>query len=217
MGSSSPQVPARPADLNTYARIRNAALEGFAANGVASTSIRDVAAAAGVSPGLVQHHFGTKAGLRDAVNEFVVAGALDTFRDLVRDGGSAAAWAAMGDTVTAWVRDNVVAVRYLARALAEGDAGASRIFGALVEIARANWLAPLARSGALRPDADEDWAAIHAVVFNLASVLFEAAISDCLPEPFFSQEQLQRWNRATTELYRQGLSRPGGAPGQRVP
>ena len=94
MSSSYPQVPARPADLNTYARIRNAALEGFAANGVASTSIRDVAAAAGVSPGLVQHHFGTKAGLRDAVNDFVVAGALDTFRDLVRDGGSAAAQAA---------------------------------------------------------------------------------------------------------------------------
>jgi AcrR family transcriptional regulator len=55
MAASDGQMPALPSDLSTYARIRNAALEGFATRGVAATSIRDVATAAGVSPGLVQH------------------------------------------------------------------------------------------------------------------------------------------------------------------
>ncbi len=205
--SSHSHVPVRPSDLSTYARIRNAALEGFASKGVDSTSIRDVAAAAGVSPGLVQHHFGTKAGLRDAVNEYVIAVAGETFEDLIRVGEKAEVWAGMGDTVTAWVRDNAIAVRYVARALAEGDPGASRIFDVLVEIARTNWLAPLARSGALDRDVDQGWAAIHVIVFNLASVLLEPAISRQLPEPFFTPEQLQRWNAATTELYRRGLTR----------
>ena len=202
----------RPPDRSAHARIRNAALEGFAAKGVAATSIRDVAAAAGVSPGLVQHHFGTKEGLRDAVNEHVIAVAVATFEELVRDGEDAGAvaeaWAAMGDTTTAWVRDNALALRYLVRVLAEGDAEAARIFETLIGIARTNWLAPLARGGILRPDTDEDWAAIHVVVFNLACVLLESTISRHLPAPFFSPEQLQRWNTATTELYRHGLTRP---------
>lgn len=209
-------MPVRPSDLSAYARIRNAALEGFASQGFAATSIRGVAAAAGVSPGLVQHHFGTKVGLRDAVNEYVIAVAVETFQNLVRDGDDAEAWTVMGDTTTAWVRDNALALRYLARTLAEGDAEASRIFDALVEIARTNWLAPLTRMGLLRPDADQGWAALHVVVFNLASVLFESAISRHLPEPLLDSEQLQRWNTATTELYRHGLSRPGPSSGERA-
>src|SRR5204862_374092 len=73
-------------DLTSYARIRNAALELFASRGVAGTSIRDVARAAGVSPGLVQHHFGTKAGLQQAVDECVVADAVSTITDLPGSG-----------------------------------------------------------------------------------------------------------------------------------
>lgn len=208
---SDASVPARPSDLSTSARIRNAALKGFASKGVEATSIRDVATAAGISPGLVQHHFRTKAGLRNAVNEYVIAVAVETFRDLVRDGEDPDVWTAMDDTVTAWVRDNTLAVRYVARALAEGDPEAGRIFDALVEIARTEWLAPLARNGTLDPSADQDWAAIHVIVFNLASVLLEPAISRQLPKPFLDPGQLKRWNAATTELYRRGLTRPAPA------
>jgi AcrR family transcriptional regulator len=197
-------LPVRPSDLTTYARIRNAALEGFASKGVDATSIRDVAAVAGVSPGLVQHHFGTKAGLREAVNAYVVAVAAETFDGLVE---SADGWPAMGDRVTAWVRDNALALRYLARGLMEGDAEASSVFDAVVEMVRSNGVASLAQDGTLGPDVDEDWAAMHVVIFNLACVLLEPAISRHLPKPFFSPAELERWNRATTELYRRGFTR----------
>src|SRR5437870_1488254 len=73
-----------PSDLTSAARIRNAALQAFAAQGVAGTSIRDVAKAAAVSPGLVQHHFRSKAGLRRAVDDFVVGRAIAVFGDPVR-------------------------------------------------------------------------------------------------------------------------------------
>ncbi len=58
-------------------RIRNAALKSFAARGAAATSLRAVAADAGVSLGLVQHHFATKAGLIKAVDDYVLASVLD--------------------------------------------------------------------------------------------------------------------------------------------
>jgi hypothetical protein len=113
----------------------------------------------------------------------------------------------MGDIVTAWVRDNTTSLRYVARALADGDPEAGKIFDALVGIAQANWLAPMAATRAFDPDTDLDWAALHVILFNLATVLLESAISRHLPEPLFTPEQLQRWNAATTELYRRGFTR----------
>src|SRR5215475_11467541 len=59
-------------DLTARARIREAALAQFAEHGYERTTIRGVAAAAGVSPGLVRHHFGSKQGLRDAVDAHVM-------------------------------------------------------------------------------------------------------------------------------------------------
>jgi AcrR family transcriptional regulator len=207
-GTDETQLPVRDSDLTTYARIRNAALEGFASKGVAATSIRDVAGAANVSAGLVQHHFGTKAGLREAVDEYVIAVTTQTFRDVIAHSGDGDVWSIMGGAVTAWVRDNLVALRYISRGLVESDPEAQRTFDALIEVAHTYWLAPLRAADALREDVDEDWAAIHAIVFNLASVLFEPAINHHLPEPFSTPAQTQRWNTATTDLYRRGVSPP---------
>ncbi|KUM36261.1 TetR family transcriptional regulator [Arthrobacter sp. EpRS71] len=60
-------------DLTTRARIRDAAIRLFGRDGFARATVRDVASAAGVSPGLVIHHFGSKAGLRDACDHHVLA------------------------------------------------------------------------------------------------------------------------------------------------
>jgi len=207
-GPGAKRLTVRDADLSTYARIRNAALEGFAANGVPATSIRDVAAAAEVSPGLVQHHFGTKAGLRAAVDEYVIDVTTQAFQDVIGRSEQGDVWSTMGDAVTDWVRENLIALRYIARGLVEGDGEAQRVFDALVEVSRMYWLAPLREAGALREEIDEDWAAIHAIVFNLASVLFEPAINRHLPEPFSTPAQTERWNAATTDLYRRGVSPP---------
>jgi AcrR family transcriptional regulator len=53
--------PGRPAgSSNTRERILDSARDLFARNGIRSTSIRSVAAAAGVDSALVHHYFGTK-------------------------------------------------------------------------------------------------------------------------------------------------------------
>lgn len=59
-------------DLTAKARIRNAAFELHAASGPAATTIRQVAEAAGVTHGLVVHHFGSKDGLRKAVQQHMI-------------------------------------------------------------------------------------------------------------------------------------------------
>jgi len=60
-------------DRSTRARIRDAAIESFAENGIAATTVRKVAERAGVSPGLVIHHFDSMDGLRRACDEYVVS------------------------------------------------------------------------------------------------------------------------------------------------
>ncbi|MEV4345271.1 helix-turn-helix domain-containing protein [Actinoplanes sp. NPDC049596] len=60
-------------DLTARARIRDAAIELFAERGVEAATIRDIAQAAGVSSGLLRHHFGSKEGLRDACDEFALS------------------------------------------------------------------------------------------------------------------------------------------------
>jgi AcrR family transcriptional regulator len=60
------------ADLTARARIRDAAMREFAAHGFRGASIRGIAKVAGVSPGLIQHHFGTKEGLRKSCDNYVM-------------------------------------------------------------------------------------------------------------------------------------------------
>ncbi|GAB4588613.1 TetR family transcriptional regulator [Nocardia sp. IFM 10818] len=57
-------------DLTTRARIREAAIAVFGEQGF-GVGVRAIAAAAGVSPGLVIHHFGSKDGLREACDDRV--------------------------------------------------------------------------------------------------------------------------------------------------
>jgi AcrR family transcriptional regulator len=103
-------------DLTARARIRDAALALFAERGFAASSIREIAKAAGVSPGLVQHHFGTKDALREACDAHAVV----TFRETRQSTFQVERLADPGFVAAAYARTLPV-VRYLARALAEGS------------------------------------------------------------------------------------------------
>lgn len=74
------------ADLTTRARIRDAALDRFPREGFAATTIRAIAEDAGVSPGLVVHHFGSKEGLREECDRHVVAKFRETKLAALEDG-----------------------------------------------------------------------------------------------------------------------------------
>jgi AcrR family transcriptional regulator len=202
-----PRVPeASEEDLTAYARIRNAALELFAARGTAATTIRDVASAAGVSPGLVQHHFGTKAGLQKAVDEFVVEDALWTITDLPEplEERSAEFASRMG----AVTRDRPWSVRYLARAASEGSELGLRAFREIVEFGVEEFRA-MEEAGQLGPDLDLEWAVLQMLVFNLGSMMFEPAISNALGESMLSEEGRRRVNAAAVRLFTYGFTRTG--------
>ncbi|HZR83529.1 MAG TPA: helix-turn-helix domain-containing protein [Candidatus Binatia bacterium] len=190
-------MAARSPKASTYERIRAAALEGFARKGAAATSIRDVAAAARVSPGLVQHYFPSKTALRAAVDQHVTQlarGALSVREvegDVVED---------IAQRVTSLVSDHFLALLYVARGVAEKDEAAMAIFDTLTKLCR-DQLAAFQRRGMLRADLDLEWAALHTVLINLGTVIMEPGVSRQLGRPFLTKPQLKRWKEATTALF----------------
>ena len=57
----------------TAQRLRASALKLYARQGPAGTGVREIAADAGAAPGLIRHHFGSKAGLTRAVDDLVLS------------------------------------------------------------------------------------------------------------------------------------------------
>ncbi|MFT4296558.1 MAG: TetR family transcriptional regulator [Micropruina sp.] len=119
---------ANPADLTGRARIRDAALAAFAELGDAA-SIRLIAQRAGVSPALLQHHYGTKDGLRTACDEYV----LSYFREHVAAGVDELGMADP-DYLAEVYRSAPVVIGYLNRLLMENAPSSQWIFDSLVAI-----------------------------------------------------------------------------------
>lgn len=203
------QEPERVAaeELSAIERIRNAALKSFAIHGSAATSLRTVAAAAGVSLGLVQHHFATKAGLIKAVDDHVLAMVLTSISQPIP--GAKDSVAEVGDRITRLLAEQTDIADYLGRALIDGSPLGVSIFDALVGFGTARWNQRGER-GETRPDIDLTWAAVNSLVLALGTVVLRAHIERNLPEPLTSPAQLQRWHASVTMLLREGLFRSPG-------
>lgn len=115
-------------DLTARARIREAAMEQFADQGFEQATVRGIATAAGVSPGLLRHHYGSKAELRDAVDAHVLAEVRRVSDEVVGD-------VEQGSMVRAAMsRQSLRPFRsYLARALLDGSPLIGPLFDEMVE------------------------------------------------------------------------------------
>ena len=121
-------------DLTARARIRDAALRLFAERGLDGTTIRDIARAAGVSGGLIRHHFGSKDDLRAACDSNALDQIMRIKEQAVLEGQLAnpGFMSAAHPTV-------LLTLRYLARSLVDGSPAAAAVFDEMVELGEA-WL-----------------------------------------------------------------------------
>jgi AcrR family transcriptional regulator len=109
--------PTANEDLTAKARIRNAAFELYAAKGEANTSVREVAQAAGVTHGLVVHHFVNKEGLHRAVQQHVVDLLRHALNSVPTDGTPAEIGKARDASVARMYSENPTYLRYIRRQL----------------------------------------------------------------------------------------------------
>lgn len=110
-------------DLSTRARIRDTAIGVFGSQGF-TAGVRSIATAAGVSPGLLNHHFGSKDGLRTACDEHVL-------RVIRESKAASAAPTAMMEQLAA-IDEYAPLVAYIVRSFAAGGTLARELFEHMV-------------------------------------------------------------------------------------
>jgi len=204
-------VSERGDDLKKLERIRLAALRSFATRGAAATSLRSVAADAGVSLGLVQHHFETKAGLIKAVDDYVMGVVIKMVSrppsthpiDSIAD---------MGSRITNLLIEHPDVVDYFGRALIDGSDLGATIWDTLAAYGTARWNTRK-ETGEARDDIDVTWAALNSLVLALGTLILRGHIERQIPDAFSSPAQLERWQESVNTLLREGLFPRGSDTG----
>ena len=189
-------------DLTARARIRDAALWHFAEEGFSRATIRDIAATAGVSPGLVRHHFGSKEGLRDACDEAVS----QTLR-AVND--EAFAGSQSGDLGAAAISRRALRPyqSYISRALVDGSPSVALLFDELVSMTE-QWLIQADNDRPDPPMGDRRTRAALIIAMTLGIPLLHGHISRAAGTDIRDDDGERRVAVALLDLYSHPLVTP---------
>lgn len=204
-------------DLTAKAVIRDEALRLFAEHGPDRVSVRQVAAAAGVSPGLVMHHYGSRQGLREAVDTHV-GGVFDTWFAQAAEIDWSADTASVTELLTAALPPDSPIPGYVKQLLTGGDPAGRALFAQWYR-ATVVMLDRLTEAGAVRPVDDGRTLAAFLVLNDLAVLLLRDHVTATLGEDPLSREGAARWTATALAVYRDGVfTDPGrGSPGGESP
>jgi AcrR family transcriptional regulator len=172
--AASPRSADLPDDRSTAARIRDAALACFAGAGVRATTVRQVAARAGVAPGTVIHHFGSKDGLRTACDAFVAAHVRDRKRAALRQGPNVDPLSLLRSGP-----GEPPILAYLARTLGDGSEHVAALVDELVDDAEA-LMAEGVASGAVRASDQPRGVAAVLVLWSLGALVLHEHVERVL-------------------------------------
>jgi len=201
-------------DRTTRAVIRDEALRLFAELGPDAVTVRQIAAAAGVSPGLVIHHFGSKDGLREAVDAHVLAMfdamlAELTTSELYEPGAAGS----LAEAVVKHLPPGSPVPAYLRRLLLAGGDSGRELFRRLYQGSRAA-LDALARAGLAARGADPEVRAAILMSNDLAVLLLREHLADVVGTDPLSAGGMARWGREMLAIYAAGLlAAPAGDGG----
>ncbi|PSK95371.1 TetR family transcriptional regulator [Murinocardiopsis flavida] len=178
-----------PEDLTARARIRDAAMQQFGEHGFARATIRGIAEAAGVSSGLVRHHFGSKQALREACDAHLTK----LIRALNADARS---FPAVGPRAPSTAMRPYE--RYLARALTEGAACA--VFDDMVTLSE-SWQVEADAAQSVPPETDPRVRATIGTAMALAIPVLRSHISRGLGVDTTEPEGERLLLRALVDIY----------------
>ena len=189
----------RSDDLTTRARIRDAAILLFGRDGLERVSVRAIAAEAGVSAGLVIHHFGSKEALRSACDEFILDELFDR-KDLLSS-------PRMSEALQRWLADVEQfrpSLDYLSRMLIDPSPASEQLFDAMLASTRA-MLAEQAEAGTIRRFDDPEMIALLVTLSSAASLVLSKQLTRTLGGDSFDPAIVRRMTIPTLEMYTHGL------------
>lgn len=211
-------------ELTAKTTIRNRALELFAEHGYNGVSLRDIAAAADVSPALIVHHFGSKAGLKQQVDDYAIAlvtvlserqgdpevaakmaeqvrkfiqmeGGVDFTESLALIDQADIPWPILGDSPL---------LAYLRRLLTEDD-DASRAALVRMHTTTVSQIHALHASGHINAGPDPATRAAVLLAHDLATLLLRGPLTRILGVDPLSKEGAEKWATEVQAIYHSDL------------
>ncbi len=156
---------AKHTDLSTRARLRNSAIEMFALRGF-DASVREIAAHAGVTAGLITHHFGSKDTLRAECDSEV----LRQYRTVKSDGIAMSPTQSMA--VLAELDDYAPMFIYILRSVRDGGVAGTEFLEHMIQ-ETIEFTAEGVESGVVRPSRDPQARARYMVTSSLGGLLLQ--------------------------------------------
>lgn len=182
-------------------RIIVATCAQVAAEGVAGSSVRAIAANADVSPALILHHFGSKNGLIAACDAHVLATISHLKSDALAQGPGMDLFAAVAHSA------EVAAplVRYLARRIVEGGPAVDDLVDTMVADAH-RYVRTGVENGVLRPSDDEEDRTVLLTLWSLGALALHHHAERLLGFSMIDgPEGVKRWSELSAEVLMSGL------------
>lgn len=198
-------LPRRPGQQKATKpeQIRDAAMKCFAEHGIAATSLRVIAATAGVSLGLIQHYFATKTQLIECIDHHVLSIFGDALNQGEAEAGATDQAADAGSRFAELMYRNPDVMDYIGRALTEGGAVGSVIFDGLYAISAAQG-ASFSAQGLLPDDLDPVWANLLPLILRVGTIMLRPHLERYVDGPLYDPAQTSRWDAAVTRMIREG-------------
>ena len=193
--SSTPE-----SDLTAVARIRNAALLRFARDGF-GVGLRTIAADAGVTAGLIAHHFGSKDGLRRACDTEVLRLTQEVKRASMYFGGPTDLMTQMSQ-----VEEYIPATAYAMRSLMEGGELATTLMDLFVGDT-VSYMSDAVKAGTVTPSHNEEARARYLLYAGFGALLLFLRYEASEPGDIEAavREFIDRYGPVTAELYSRPL------------
>lgn len=193
-----------PDDRTARARIRDEALRLFAERGPDAVTMRDIAAAAGVSAALLIRHYGSKDGLVEAVDAHVVAAFETLLTTMTEQGLEPMAVPNLLDGLATHLPPDSAIPAYLSRLLIAGGPAGSALFDRLFRLSQAT-LEAMVAAGTASPGEDTEVRAAFLLLNDLAVLTLRPRLTEVLGVDPLSTAGMRRWAGEVFAIYRDGL------------
>lgn len=184
-------------------QLLNAGMRLFAERGFAAVGLREIAAAAGVSLGLVRTHFGSKEGLRAAIDAHVLGEVKKLYATVLEHSATEALQRAVEDAVE-WITRDRHALMYARMALMERTPGSQALFDQMLAIMR-QFVEVNAKRGLLQHGVDHEWAALYILFDFIGPAVIEPFAKSALGRSMYSHSMIAKRNAFMVRAFTRGF------------
>jgi AcrR family transcriptional regulator len=194
-------------------RLIHVSMRLFSEKGFDGVTVRDIAAAADVSVGLINHHFGSKEGLREAVDRYFLRQFEEVLlqqprANVMNPGSTAEGRDEIADWVEDWIERHIddwnLSKAYMRRALLEGSDWGAKLFERFYQVVRTG-IDRMDADGQIRGDVDRLWLPLLVMYMELGTLLLEPYVDRVLGRSGFDRTLWRRRHRAYIDLIHRGV------------